>query len=140
MSKKAKPFARIAISLPTETMVAADRLARRLDRSRSWVVAEAIRRFAVGPDEASSGAASSPNLVREPGQAYLVQPAPGLGPLRLIQLEADLRLSAEERVRAAEGTARLNPAAPAGGEQLRLFARPEDYLRWKQREASGGWG
>jgi hypothetical protein len=140
MSKKTKPFARIAISLPTETLAAADRLARRLDRSRSWVVAEAIRRFAAGPGEASSSAPSSPNLLREPGQAYLVPSGPGLGPLRLIQLEADLRLSAEERVRAAEGTARLNQAAPTGGEQLRFFARSEDYLRWKQREASGGWG
>ena len=40
------PFARIAITLPPETLRAADELAARHDRSRSWIVAEAIRQYA----------------------------------------------------------------------------------------------
>jgi predicted transcriptional regulator len=40
-----KSYARIAITLPPEDLVAADRLAEELDRSRSWVIAEAVRQF-----------------------------------------------------------------------------------------------
>jgi hypothetical protein len=55
-------YSRISITLPPEVLAAADRLAKRLDRPRSWVVAEAIRRFAAGnppPAGASLESASS---------------------------------------------------------------------------------
>ncbi|MCC6245574.1 MAG: CopG family transcriptional regulator [Gemmatimonadaceae bacterium] len=41
----AKPYARIAITLPESELAAADRLAKSQDRSRSWVIAEAIRYY-----------------------------------------------------------------------------------------------
>lgn len=43
MPRQPGRYARIAITLPRELLVAADRRARELDRSRSWVIAEAIR-------------------------------------------------------------------------------------------------
>ena len=94
-----KPFARIAITLPAQDLAAADRLARAQDRSRSWVIAEAIRRYAASGEG-------------EPSRS------PGLGPYRLNQLKADLRLSPEERVRAAQRTLLVN-------KYLRRVAEPE---------------
>ena len=125
MSKK---FARIAITLPPEVLSAADRLARRLDRSRSWVIAEAIRRF------------DKPSAVREARVSpYVIPVQSGLGPSRLAQLEADLQLNPEDRVKAAEATARLDRLMrPPGGDQLLFFDDLDQYLRWKQRDALGG--
>jgi hypothetical protein len=53
--KSEHPYARIAITLPPEDLAAADRLAAALDRSRSWVIAEALRQFV-----AAQGASSEP--------------------------------------------------------------------------------
>lgn len=123
-----KPYSRIAITLPQEVLTAADRLARRLDRSRSWVIAEAVRQF----DKLA--------MVREAAVSpYQVAARPGLGPSRLAQLEADLRLSPEERVKAAEATARLDRLIRLPrGDQLLFFDGLDQYVRWKQREAVGG--
>src|SRR5881296_909957 len=90
-------FTRISITLPRDVLGAADRRARALDRSRSWVIVEAIRAYVAGPASQVREAAPPPYGVT----------SPGLGPLRLAQLEADLRLTPERRVRAAEETARL---------------------------------
>ena len=130
MSKR-EPYARIAITLPQEVLAAADRLARRLDRSRSWVIAEAIRRL-----EVQAGCEKS--MVRETGVSpYSGQP--GLGPSRLAQLEADLSLSPEERVKAAEETARVDRyLRPARGDQLLFFDELDSYVHWKQRQAALG--
>jgi predicted nucleotidyltransferase len=81
---KRKPYARIAITLPATDLAAADRLAKALDRSRSWVIAESIRRY-------TAAEAAPPQ-------------SPGLGPYRLEQLKADLSLTPEQRVRAAQRT------------------------------------
>ena len=115
MSKSA--YARVAITLPMKDLAAADRAARDQDRSRSWIIAEAVRVYT-----AASGGPQP------------VAPTPGLGPYRLAQLEADLRLTPSERVRAAEKTARAVPRG-AHGRVLRVvaFDRYEDYLDWKQR-------
>ena len=84
-----RPYARIAITLPAPDLAAADRLAKAQDRSRSWIIAEAIRRYAAG---------SEPEPPR----------TPGLGPYRLEQLKADLALSPEQRIRAAQRTLLVN--------------------------------
>ena len=132
-SKRRSPYARIAITLPRGVLAAADRLARRLDRSRSWVVAEAVRRFA---EEGSQG--PSPAMLRDQRLVDQAGSASGLGSLRQAQLEADLRLTPEKRVRTAEDTARVGRRLqPSRGARLLLFTRPEDYLRWKQRAAAG---
>ena len=88
MSRR-KPFARIAITLPPEDLAAADRLAKAQDRSRSWIIAEAIRKYAAAPDRES---------VR----------SEGLGSYRLDQLIRDLALTPERRVRVAEDTQRVS--------------------------------
>ena len=121
---KRKEFRRIAITLPAPDLAAADRLARDLDRPRSWVIAEAVRRFATSPSTAP----------REDQP-----PAEGIGPARRSQLLADLALTPEARVRAAEETARVSfVLRPSVGTRVIGFDRYEDYLAWKRREAAGG--
>src|SRR2546426_6506738 len=93
-------FTRISITLPREVLAAADRRARGLDRSRSWLIVEAIRVYFAG----------SPSQVRESAATPYGVPSPGLGPLRLAQLESDLRLTPGRRVPAAGGKGR-----PRGG-------------------------
>jgi len=55
---KSKRYARIAITLPEQDLAAADRMALAKDRSRSWIVAEAIRRYAAGEGQSPSTAAA----------------------------------------------------------------------------------
>ena len=112
---KEPPYARIAITLPADALAAADRVAREQQRSRSWVIAEAVRRYV----------RSLPTGSR-------------LGESRLAQLMADLRLTPEERVRAAEDTARVSfLLRPSSGKRVIGFDRYEDYLDWKRREDHG---
>lgn len=125
MPKRPK-FARIAITLPEEDLRAADEVARREDRSRSWVIAEAIRRYA-----GDARQAADPNM-------HPVQGPAGLGPSRHAQLLADLRLTPEQRVRAAEETTRVSLIRrPMAAKRVLAFDRYEDYLAWKRRQASG---
>jgi hypothetical protein len=83
-----KPFSRVTITVPPEDLAAADRLAKAQDRSRSWIIAEAIRKYV----------AAEPEPVR----------AEGLGPYRLDQLIRDLALTPERRVQVAEDTERVS--------------------------------
>jgi hypothetical protein len=71
--------------------------------------------------------------VREPEAQYAV----GLGPSRTAQLEADLQLTPEERVYAAERTLLVDKARrrPLQGDRLLTFNRYEDYLEWQRLEA-----
>ena len=125
MPKRA--LSRVAISIPKADLAAADRLAKQQDRSRSWVIAEAIRRYAGSQrDDRSRGAADAAGLES------------GLGAARRAQLIADLRLSPEQRVRAAEETARVSFVhRPPIGKRVIAFDRYEDYLRWKRRGELG---
>ena len=115
---RGKPFARIAITLPAEDLAAADRLAAEQDRSRSWIVAEAVRRY-----------------IRE--QAT---PAAGaeLGASRREQLRRDLDLSPLERVRAAEEGVRIvDLLAKQTAQEPSSFASFDAFLAWRrQRESS----
>lgn len=118
-------MSRITITIPSELVEAADRKASELARSRSWVLVEALRAFLAG-----TGAGRT---VHETPGVYTV----GLGPSRQAQLEADLALSLEDRVHAAEETTRV--AERRWGAPLRdrviSFERHEDFLRWEKREA-----
>lgn len=123
-------LSRISITLPRDVLAAADRRARELDRSRSWVIVEAVRAFLAAPRA----------RVREPAAPPYGVATPGLGPQRLAQLESDLRLSPEERIRAGEETARLGERVRrASGRANRLitFERYEDYLEWKRTNDIG---
>ena len=111
-------FKRISITLPKDVLEAADKRARALDRSRSWVIVEAIRACVAG----------APLQVREAAATSYAATSPGLGPLRLAQLESDLRLTPERRVRAAEETARL-------GERVRVVKRDPGIRGFGTRRA-----
>ena len=113
-------LARISITLPQDVVAAADRRAAELDRSRSWVVVEALRAYLTRPSRGS-----------------LVAARPGLGDSRLAQLEADLALTPEQRVREAERTARegeLTSGRVPAARRIVQFDRYEDYLDWKRWE------
>lgn len=77
-------------------------------------------------------------MVRETAPpAYAASPAEpvGLDPMRLLQLQADMRLTPEERVKAAEETVAFGALVhPPVGRRLMQFDRFEDYLTWKRRE------
>jgi hypothetical protein len=112
---------RITITIPSDLVEAADARARSLDRSRSWVLVEALRRYL------GAGAA-----VSEPRVAYQA----GIGTYRRAQLEADLSLSPEQRVKEAQRTALAVPRhGPRGHDQLLTFDTYEDYLQWQRRQA-----
>ena len=101
------PFARIAITLPAADLAAADRLATEQDRSRSWIVAEAVRQFVAAMD--SSAARRD------------------IGSFRRAQLERDLLLSPEQRVAVAE-EAQLRSAAGVG--LPRVFGSYDEFQVW----------
>jgi predicted transcriptional regulator len=108
---KPAPYAKVAISLPEADLAAADRLAKELDRSRSWVVAEAVRRYAASVEQ--------------------LRAQEDIGPARRAQLQRDLALTPEERVRAAEETLAVSAHV---SEPLR-FANFAAFLEWHR---SGG--
>lgn len=130
-------LSRVTITIPAALLAEADRRAEALERSRSWLLVEALRaHLATAADPTGAQSAppepGSPFLVREPGTAYVA----GLGPQRLAQLASDLDLTPEERVRlaqqtAAAGTARRRPAQP---DRVIAFDRLEDYFTWERHE------
>lgn len=126
------PLTRISITIPEELVRGADAQAEKLDRSRSWVLVEALRRYL---EEVERGAAAG-RAVRERTARYHGDVVSGLGPYRQAQLEADLALTPEERVREAERTARVSElAAPAWNRhRVIVFDRFEDYLDWDRWE------
>lgn len=115
---------RISITIPPGLVEAADRRAAAMDRSRSWLVVEALRAYLNRPRATAA--------VGKPTATYL----PGLGEHRMLQLEADLALSTEERVAAAEQTALVAKlrARPPQRDRIIGFDRLEDFLAWEQRE------
>ena len=118
-------FKQISITLPAEVLKGTDARARELDRPRSWVIAEALRRFLASP------------RVSEPAAvAYATRR--GLGEYRTSQLEADLVLTPEQRVLEADRTARdaekIRGRRRSAGTLL-AFDRYEDYLDWQRRDA-----
>jgi hypothetical protein len=124
-------LSRISITIPQPLVAAADRLAASLDRSRSWIVAEAVRRYAERAQEEEARTPEPPQ--REVSQEP--QYRPGLDERRLAQLRADLGLTPEERVREAERTARLSGLSGEWGwQRLLVFGDYEKYLEWERRE------
>ncbi|QJR37242.1 ribbon-helix-helix protein, CopG family [Gemmatimonas groenlandica] len=106
------PYARIAITLPEADLAAADRLAKQQDRSRSWIVAEAVRRYVAAVEQG--------------------EPANDLGSSRRAQLRRDLAMTAEERVHEAQETSRVSELVIAP----RTFASFDEFLVWQR--AGGG--
>lgn len=102
--------AKIAITIPSEDLAAADALATKLGRSRSWVLSEALRRFV-----------AHERLSHE------------LDASRAAQLRRDLALTAEERVREAERElAHVGETTPTRFEQPLRFANYDDFVAWRR--------
>lgn len=129
-------LSRVTITIPAELLAEADRRAAALDRSRSWLLAEAVRAYLAGAGPA--GALPPPevpnraHLAREVGTGYL----PGLGEQRRAQLAADLELTPEQRVRTAQRTAAVGPPRRRAPQPDRVIAfdRLEDYFAWERHE------
>ena len=111
--------AKIAITIPPEDLAAADRLAIELDRSRSWIVAEAVRRYVAAEKAARSRSDASESRTR-------------LDPSRAAQLARDVALSAEARVREAEDISVFSSAQPAAMEQPRRFETFDAFSSWRR--------
>lgn len=139
---KKRAYERISITLPPEVLRQADQAAAREGRSRSWVIAEAVRRMVAGEGAAPEAlmAAASSAAVREP----VVSPYAGmeeeLAAVAARRLRAMLALTPAERLQRAEGLIRLARAArPRGGRaQVVGFERFEDFWRWKSAEQVTG--
>lgn len=106
------PFAKIAITLPQEDLAAADRLATEQDRSRSWIVAEALRQYVARASRHAS-------------------PTGDLDATRAEQLRRDLALSPQERIEAGEEALRVvgDRSASQGQEPL-TFPSFNEFLAW----------
>ena len=121
---------RITITIPQELVEAADDKARRLDRSRSWVLVEALRRFLEGP--------ARPSHVREPAAppyaATPVDVAAEVAASRLRRLRSEIALPPLERLQRAEELARLGQISnlPRASAQVVGFDTYEDYYEWKK--------
>jgi hypothetical protein len=62
------PLERITITIPQPLLQAADELAHRLDRSRSWVLAEAVRRLVAEDEVAVAAPVGLPEVCRALGR------------------------------------------------------------------------
>ncbi|WP_411279685.1 ribbon-helix-helix protein, CopG family [Gemmatimonas sp.] len=104
-------YARIAITLPPADLAAADRLAAAQDRSRSWIVAEALRQYVAR-----------------------MEPSDALGASRHAQVVRDLQLTAEERIRDAEERDVLSVDREHGDsfETPLRFANYDDFAAWRR--------
>ena len=112
-----RAYARISITLPREVLAAADSQAKALDRSRSWVIAEAIRSYRSAP----------------PGQAEAPPGAAEVAAARREHLLADLERTPEERLRRAAALLRLAPGSATGRRaQIIGFDSYEDFAAWKK--------
>jgi len=126
---------RVTVTLPAEVVKAADALAASLDRSRSWVVAEALRRYAGLPRSdarTTDGTARGAAVGEEAPPPYDARRA--FRAAELSRLETDLALTPEQRVRIAEELLRTVPAGRRRPRHHRVvqFESFEDYLDWKQ--------
>ena len=128
-------LSRISITIPGTILQAADRRASEVDRSRSWVVVEALRTYLAGTGEHDDRRLTSPS-VTESSVPFETASVPGLGASRQAQLQADLRLTPTERVLGAERTARLDEVRGrvVAADRILSFDRYEDYLDWRRRD------
>lgn len=128
---------RITITIPEELVKAADARAKALDRSRSWILVEALRQYLSALDSART--------VREPTAPPLedaktrtptpVDAAAEVAESRRHRLRAEMALPPLERLRRAEELARLGQSSPQrrAGAQVIGFDSYEDYYEWKKK-------
>jgi len=127
-------YRRVTVTVPVDVLREADRLARGLARSRSWVVTEALRRFAALSGRAPGTRAAPAGVHAEVTPPYAARP--GLDEQRLAQLESDMKLTPEQRVREAQSTVELayRLHRPPRAAQVLSFETYEDFLDWRERD------
>lgn len=122
-------FKRISITLPKDVLEAADRRARALDRSRSWLIVEAVRAYLAVPANSRVREADTPaDAVQEVADA------------RRHHLVADLKRSPAERLRRVEDLVRVaRQARPRRGRRQQVigFDSYEDFYEWKRARLAG---
>jgi predicted transcriptional regulator len=123
---------RISITLPKDVLEAADQRARALDRSRSWLIVEAIRAYL--------GALAAARVRETEAPAYAVEE---VADARRRHLLTDLKRSPAERLRRAEDLARLARQARSRRgrgrrNQVIGFDSYEDFYEWKSARLAGG--
>jgi len=129
--------ARITITIPEDLVQQADATAEQLGRSRSWVLAEALRSYLGGtPSPVLSETATSPYLPhrRDHTGPIPTDAAAEVEESRRRRLRAELALPPVERLRRAEEIAQLGERAPRprAGAQIVAFDSYEDYYEWKR--------
>ena len=125
-------LARISITLPRDVLAAADRRARALDRSRSWLIVEALRAYLATPARSASAG------IREPDAP--VYAAREVADARRQHLAADLKRSPAERLQRAEQLTRLaRQVRPRRGRRQQVigFDSYEDFYEWKKARLAG---
>lgn len=129
--------ARISVTLPPALVEAADARARALDRSRSWVVAEALRQYlAAAPGEEAQAGGRVLRVAETITSAY---EASAVEEARLRHLRAEAALPPNERLRRAEELGHLARRAQRRGarRQVIAFDSYEDYYEWKKARRIG---
>ncbi len=132
------PFARISLTIPEHLLKKLDTQARVLDRSRSRVIADAVRQYlARGADDVTGRRASLPAVSEPAAEAYA---AAAIAESRRRRIETELALSAAERLERAEELLRLAPpsARCVPNQQIASFESYDDYYEWKRNRRRGG--
>lgn len=131
------PLERISITIPKDVLEAADHRAAELDRSRSWVVVDALRRY-LGSVGAGRSEGQPASVVRE--VAPILYVAGEVAEARLRHLRAELALTPSERLRRAEELGSLARQAQRRGRRQQAigFESYEDFYEWKKRRLIGG--
>jgi predicted transcriptional regulator len=120
---------RITITIPEKLLAAADARAARLQRSRSWVIAEAVKEHTSTRRQPSSVIPEGGTVSRNDGRTS------GLGESRLAQLKADLALTPERRVKEAERSLmRSERAVPPLRNRIISFDSFEDFFEWDRTD------
>lgn len=131
---------RITISVPRALVEAADERAQSLDRSRSWVLTEALRQY-LGPTDAARGVREQATVtyaapLTPPTEApeSITDAAAEIQAARRRRLRSELALPAVERLRRAEELARLGAPQTESGVSLQVlgFDTYEAYYEWKK--------
>lgn len=122
---------RITVTIPAHLVRDADRRARRDDRSRSWVFAEALRRFLASED----ALASAPPTASAQLPAFSAAAARA----REQHIEAEQALTPSARLARAEELGQLAREQQGRGarEQVIAFDSYDDFYRWKAARLIG---
>jgi Ribbon-helix-helix protein, copG family len=131
-------FERISITLPAELLRWADQEAKRLGRSRSWVIAESLRGAGAAAGEYAPRVVST--RVAEPRVNPYAEVAGEMAVAEERRLRAALALSPEERLRQAEELIRLARAVrpQRRRSQIIAFDTFEEYWQWKRANQVAG--